>query len=166
MVKHLKLILMGALTIFRNLYGMITERFLFKLRMHGESSLRTLHHLDSQKKVNNITTEEEDTMVKKSKKQIESEETTQQGDEQQMIKSTDTTIFNQPHQTNNYIESNMTYDTFAYSMFEGNGKYHVIRIPFNSVSLHNGNVEIVESNTEKLIIQERLQVLLFGADIL
>lgn len=92
-------------------------------------------------------------MSKRSKKYSQQETTEEQGAEQMEA-------------TNSYIEPMVNYDTAAYSMFEGNGKYHVVKVPFNSVTLQNGNVEIVESNTEKLIIQERLQVLLFGADIL
>jgi hypothetical protein len=97
-----------------------------------------------------LETEEDNMMAKKNKKEFD----IQIEEEQQML------------ETNHYNEPMVNYDTSAYSMFEGNGKYHVVKIPFNSVTLQNGNVEIVESNTEKLIIQERLQVLLFGADIL
>lgn len=90
-------------------------------------------------------------MAKKNKKEFDI-----QIEEEQQMNETTETVINTP----------VNYDTSAYSMFEGNGKYHVVRIPFDSKTLSNGSVEIVESNTEKLIIQERLQVLLFGADIL
>ncbi len=67
-----------------------------------------------------------------------------------------------------FISSNAApvFNNTAYSMFEGNGKYHVVSVDFNNSSLESGNVKIIESNTEKLIIQERLQVLLLGADFL
>lgn len=60
----------------------------------------------------------------------------------------------------------VVFNNTAYSMFEGNGKYHVVAVNFNDRTLESGEVKIIESNTEKLIIQERLQVLLLGADFI
>jgi hypothetical protein len=64
------------------------------------------------------------------------------------------------------IKSAPVFNNCAYSMFEGNGKYHVVAVKFNDKTLEASTVEIVESNTEKMIIQERLQVLLLGADFI
>lgn len=60
----------------------------------------------------------------------------------------------------------ITYNNKAYSMFQRDGKYHVVGVNFNDKTLEAGPVEIIESNSDQLIISERLQVLLFNAEIL
>lgn len=60
----------------------------------------------------------------------------------------------------------ITYNNKAYSMFQRDGKYHVVGVNFNDKTLETGPVEIIESNSDQLIISERLQVLLFNAEIL
>jgi hypothetical protein len=60
----------------------------------------------------------------------------------------------------------VTYNNKAYSMFQRDGKYHVVCVNFNDKTLEAGVVEIIESNTDQLIISERLQVLLFNSEIL
>lgn len=60
----------------------------------------------------------------------------------------------------------VTYNNKAYSMFQRDGKYHVVGVNFNDKTLEAGVVEIIESNTDQLIISERLQVLLFNSEIL
>lgn len=55
---------------------------------------------------------------------------------------------------------------FAYSMIENEGKYHVISVEFDPNNLIAGKVKKIESNTDKYLMQERLQVLLMGDDLL
>jgi hypothetical protein len=59
-----------------------------------------------------------------------------------------------------------SFNNKAYSMFQRDGKYHVVAVSFNDKTLESGSVEVIESNTDQLIISERLQVLLFNAEIL
>ena len=54
---------------------------------------------------------------------------------------------------------------FAYSMIENEGKYHVISVEFDPNQLISGKVKKIESNTDKYLMQERLQVLLMGDDL-
>jgi hypothetical protein len=60
------------------------------------------------------------------------------------------------------------YNNNAYSLYEADGKWHVIEIPFNQDSKETGEIRIIESNTDKFIIQERLHVILLsnGLDVL
>jgi len=53
----------------------------------------------------------------------------------------------------------------AYSLIENNGQYHVISVEFDPNTLVSGKVKKIESNTEKFLMQERLQVLLMGDDL-
>lgn len=50
----------------------------------------------------------------------------------------------------------------AYSLYEADGKFHVVEIPFNQDTKEVGEVRVVESNTDKFIIQERLHVILLS----
>jgi hypothetical protein len=54
----------------------------------------------------------------------------------------------------------------AYSLIENEGKYHVISVEFDPNQLVAGKVKKVESHTEKFIMQERLQVLMLGDDLI
>jgi len=54
---------------------------------------------------------------------------------------------------------------YAYSLIENNGQYHVISVEFDPNTLVSGKVKKIESNTEKFLMQERLQVLLMGDDL-
>lgn len=54
---------------------------------------------------------------------------------------------------------------FAYSLIENEGKYHVVSVEFDPNSLVAGKVKKIESNTDKFLMQERLQVLLMGDDL-
>jgi hypothetical protein len=54
---------------------------------------------------------------------------------------------------------------YAYSMIENEGKYHVISVEFDPHQLISGKVKKIESNTDKFLMQERLQVLLMGDDL-
>jgi hypothetical protein len=53
----------------------------------------------------------------------------------------------------------------AYSIIENHGKYHVISVEFDPNNLISGKVKKIESNTDKYLIQERLQVLLMSEDL-
>ena len=57
------------------------------------------------------------------------------------------------------------YKQNAYSLIENNGAYHVIAVEFDAVNMVAGKVKKIESNTEKFLMQERLQVLLMGDDL-
>jgi hypothetical protein len=59
-----------------------------------------------------------------------------------------------------------SYSKYAYSMIENEGKYHVISVEFDPNALVSGKVKKIESNTDKFLMQERLQVLLMGDDLL
>jgi hypothetical protein len=54
----------------------------------------------------------------------------------------------------------------AYSIIERNGKYSVVSVEFDRVNLTSGDVKEIESNTDRYIMQNRLQILLMGDDIL
>jgi hypothetical protein len=54
---------------------------------------------------------------------------------------------------------------YAYSLIENEGRYHVISVEFDPNTLVPGKVKKIESNTEKFLMQERLQVLLMGDDL-
>lgn len=54
----------------------------------------------------------------------------------------------------------------AYSIIERNGKYSVVSVEFDRVNLTSGNVTEIESNTDRFLMQNRLQILLMGDDIL
>jgi len=54
----------------------------------------------------------------------------------------------------------------AYSLIENEGKYHVVSVEFDPNKLVAGKVKKIESHTEKFIMQERLQVLLLGDDLI
>ena len=54
----------------------------------------------------------------------------------------------------------------SYCKIENNGKYHVIEIGFDPSTLKTGDAKIIESNTDRYIIEERLHVLLFSNDVL
>ena len=54
----------------------------------------------------------------------------------------------------------------AYSIIENNGKYHVVSVKFDPNTLTSGEVKLIESNTDKFLMQERLNVLLLGDDVL
>ena len=53
----------------------------------------------------------------------------------------------------------------AYSIIERDGKYSVVSIDFDKVNLTSGEVKIVESNTDRFLVQNRLQILLMGDDL-
>jgi len=55
---------------------------------------------------------------------------------------------------------------YAYSMIENEGKYHVVSVEFDPNTLVSGKVKKIESNTDKYLMQERLQVLLMGDDLI
>ena len=55
---------------------------------------------------------------------------------------------------------------YAYCLIENEGKYHVVSVEFDPNSLVSGKVKKIESNTDKFLMQERLQVLLMGDDII
>lgn len=55
---------------------------------------------------------------------------------------------------------------YAYSMIENEGKYHVVSVEFDPNTLVSGKVKKIESNTDKFLMQERLQVLLMGDDLI
>lgn len=59
---------------------------------------------------------------------------------------------------------NPQYAKHAYSLIENEGKYHVISVEFDPNTLVSGRVKKIESNTDKFLMQERLQVLLMGDD--
>lgn len=54
---------------------------------------------------------------------------------------------------------------YAYSLIENNGQYHVISVQFDPNLLISGKVKKIESNTDKFLMQERLQVLLMSEDL-
>lgn len=54
---------------------------------------------------------------------------------------------------------------YAYSLIENEGKYHVISVEFDPNTLVSGKVKKIESNSDKFLMQERLQVLLMGEDL-
>jgi len=54
---------------------------------------------------------------------------------------------------------------YSYSLIENNGQYHVISVEFDPNLLISGAVKKIESNTDKFLMQERLQVLLMGDDL-
>lgn len=61
---------------------------------------------------------------------------------------------------------NKQYARKAYSLIENEGKYHVISVEFDHTTLLAGEVKKIESNTNKFLMQERLQVLLMGDDLI
>ncbi len=54
---------------------------------------------------------------------------------------------------------------YAYSLIENEGKYHVVSVEFDPNALVAGAVMKIESNTDKFLMQERLQVLLMASDL-
>lgn len=54
----------------------------------------------------------------------------------------------------------------AYCLMENEGKYHVVSVEFDANKLIAGKVKKIESNTDKFLMQERLQVLLMGDDLI
>ncbi len=68
------------------------------------------------------------------------------------------------------VEAELTVDPhyvkYAYSLIENEGQYHVISVEFDPNTLVSGTVKKIESNTEKFLMQERLQVLLMGDDLI
>lgn len=54
----------------------------------------------------------------------------------------------------------------AYSIIERNGKYSVVSVEFDKVNMTSGAVTEIESNTDRYLMQNRLQILLMGEDIL
>jgi copper chaperone CopZ len=61
---------------------------------------------------------------------------------------------------------NLAHVKYAYSLIENDGKYHVISVEYDPHLLVAGKVKKIESNTEKFLMQERLQVLLMGDDLI
>lgn len=61
---------------------------------------------------------------------------------------------------------NLHHIKYAYSLIENEGKYHVISVEFDPNTLVSGKVKKIESNTDKFLMQERLQVLLMGDDLI
>jgi len=61
---------------------------------------------------------------------------------------------------------NLHHVKYAYSLIENEGKYHVVSVEFDPNTLVSGKVKKIESNTDKFLMQERLQVLLMGDDLL
>jgi len=58
------------------------------------------------------------------------------------------------------------FDSFAYSMYEDeDGTFHAIEIPFSTKDHTAGDVRVIESNTDKFIIQERIQINLMNNDM-
>ena len=68
--------------------------------------------------------------------------------------------------TQNEVTVNQHNVKLAYSLIENEGKYHVVSVEFDPNTLVSGKVKKVESNTDKFLMQERLQVLLMGDDLL
>jgi hypothetical protein len=58
------------------------------------------------------------------------------------------------------------YSKNAYSIVESGNKYHVISVSFDPITLASGRAKVIESNTDRFLMQERLQVLLLGDDVL
>lgn len=58
------------------------------------------------------------------------------------------------------------YVKYAYSLIENEGQYHVISVEFDPNTLVSGKVKKIESNTEKFLMQERLEVLLMSDDLI
>jgi hypothetical protein len=54
----------------------------------------------------------------------------------------------------------------AFSKLEFDGKWHCVEVKFDPILRKAGEVIIVESNTDKFIIDERLHVLIFGSGLL
>jgi len=61
---------------------------------------------------------------------------------------------------------NLHHIKYAYSLIENEGKYHVVSVEFDPNTLVSGKVKKIESNTDKFLMQERLQVLLMGDDLI
>lgn len=55
---------------------------------------------------------------------------------------------------------------YAYSIIEADDKYTVISVEYDPDTLVLGKVNVVESNTDKFLMQERLRVLLMGDDLI
>lgn len=55
---------------------------------------------------------------------------------------------------------------YAYSLIENEGKYHVISVEFDPNQMISGKVKKIESNTDKFLMQERLEVLLMADDLI
>lgn len=60
----------------------------------------------------------------------------------------------------------VVYNNVAYAIAENNGRWHCIHIEFNDLTLETAPAKILESNTEKSIVLERLQICLLGRDFL
>lgn len=60
---------------------------------------------------------------------------------------------------------NLHHVKYAYSLIENEGKYHVVSVEFDPNTLVSGKVKKIESNTDKYLMQERLQVLLMTEDL-
>jgi hypothetical protein len=68
--------------------------------------------------------------------------------------------------TESEVEVDASTVKYAYSLIENNGQYHVISVEFDPHLLISGDVKKIESNTDKYLMQERLQVLLMADDLI
>jgi len=56
------------------------------------------------------------------------------------------------------------YDDFCFGMIHKDGKFHALKFPFNRSTLQAGKGEVIESNTDLFIIQERVHILILDND--
>lgn len=56
------------------------------------------------------------------------------------------------------------YDDFCFGMMYKDEKFHAIKFPYNTQTLQAGKGEIIESNTDLFIIQERVHILILDND--
>lgn len=144
MGKNMMLFLMGARKSFSTFLNLV-EILLYKIRRRITSSYRVLCRLKSQGEA----------MNKKEKLpfQIKAEEIKTAVESSPAIEQPEVSV--NPHQVK-----------YAYSMIENEGKYHVLSVEFDPNTLVSGKVKKIESNTDKYLMQERLQVLLMGDDLI
>jgi len=64
------------------------------------------------------------------------------------------------------VKNPVVYNNSAFSMSECNGAWQVVEIEYNDRTLESAPAKIIERNTEKSIINERLQILLLGRDFI
>lgn len=144
MGKNMNLFLMGVKKSFSTYLNLI-ETIFYKIRKEIILSYQVLCLLKSQG----------ETMNKKEKLpfQIKAEEMKAEEVTNTLPKQEAVTV--DPHHVK-----------YAYSMIENEGKYHVVSVEFDPNTLVSGKVKKIESNTDKFLMQERLQVLLMGDDLI
>jgi hypothetical protein len=54
----------------------------------------------------------------------------------------------------------------AYSIIEDGNRYAVVCIEFDKINKVAGDIRIIETNTDKFLMQNRLEILMRGDDIL